>query len=249
MEHKKILVTGAGSGLGKSLSCWFDGEAADLCLFSRSQEKLHALQAQLNRPAKRFPVDFYDALQLEETLSLLLADDFVPDIIVHCAGGGFKQHDPLIARKDFQRLMDVNLSSVVQINSRLLPLMIKRGSGVVIHIGSTAAHAAHGSVAYNTAKAALSAYVRSLGRAIAATGVVVTGISPGPFMAEGNNMFHFKQDKPEEFASFSASLASGCMADAEDFFSIIRTLCAQNTSLFSGCMLPVDAGEGLSYTT
>lgn len=248
MEGKKVLITGAGSGLGKALSLWLSDSSADLCLLSRSESKLQALQAEFKRPSKAYAVDFADEGDLDRALDDLLKMDFIPDVIIHCAGGGFKSHDPLLGRQDFSKVLDINLTSVVQINNKLIPKMIERDGGVAIHVGSTAAHAAHGSVAYNTAKAALAAYVRSLGRALASTSVVVTGISPGSFIAEGNNMFRFKSEKPAEFKDYAASLPSKSMMDVKEIFLIIKTLCEQKSALFSGCMLPIDAGEGMGYS-
>ena len=247
MENKKILITGAGSGLGKALSLWASSFATDLCLLSQSQQKLDVIQTKLNCKNKVYSLDFTKEKELDNVLTDLVKTNFIPDIIIHCAGGGFKMHDPLLNRQEFCRLLDVNLTSVIQINNQLIPEMINRQNGVVIHIGSTAAHAAHGSVAYNTAKAALVAYVRSLGRALAATGIVITGISPGSFIAEGNNMFNFKTKNVAEFENYAASLPAKRMIDVSEFLLIIKTLCEQKGPLFSGCMLPIDAGEGMAY--
>ncbi|WP_259411904.1 SDR family oxidoreductase [Coxiella burnetii] len=248
MEGKKILITGAGSGLGKALSLWLSKLRADLYLLSQSKQKLEDLQAELKSPTKIYAIDFTDETALDQVLLQLLETNFIPDVIIHCAGGGFKMHDPLLARQEFCKLVDINLLSGVQINNKLIPKMVDRQSGVIIHVGSTADSAAHGSVAYNTAKAALAAYVRSLGKALAASGVVVTGISPGSFIAEGNNMFRFKNDKPVEFENYVAALPSKRMIDVAEFFSIVEALCNQKTPLLSGCMVPLDAGEGMGYT-
>lgn len=248
MKGKKILITGAGSGLGKALSLWLSKLLADLCLLSQSKQKLQDLQAELKSSSKIYPVDFVDEGKLNQVLIHLLEIDFIPDVIIHCAGGGFKMHNPLLTRREFCKLLDINLSSIVQINNKLVPKMVDRQSGVVIHVGSTATQAAHGSVAYNAAKAALAAYVRSLGRALVASGVIVTGISPGSFIAEGNNMSRLQNDNPLEFQNHAASLPSKRIADVKEFFSIIRTLCDQKSPLFSGCMLPIDAGEGMGYS-
>ncbi len=247
MHKRKLLITGAGSGLGRVLSFALADASFDLCLLSKSKQKLQTIQDSIHSSIIIYAVDLANELELDQVLNHLINQNFIPDIIIHCAGGGFKMHDPLLPKRDFCRLLDVNLTSIVQINSKLLPAMLDRGSGVVIHIGSTAAHSAHGSVAYNTAKAALAAYVRSLGRSLAAEGVIVTGISPGSFVAEGNNMSRFQADQPGDFAAYVDKLPAKRMTESEEFIQIIQMLCNQKTPLFSGCMLPVDAGEGMSY--
>lgn len=246
MQGKKILITGASSGLGKALSHWFSELGADLFLLSRSQDKLEQLQSQLSAPCHIHAVDFQNKAAIDQTLSTL--HNLTPNVIVHCAGGGLKLKNPLLTRDDFEQLMNLNLNAVVQINQHFIPSMMNAKQGVVIHVGSTAGSAAHGSVGYNTAKAALAAYVRSLGRALAHTGIVITGISPGGFLADGNNMSRFQQDKPNEFADYLASLPAKRMIEVKEFFHIIKTLCDQTSGLFCGSMIPVDAGEGMSYT-
>lgn len=248
MDNKKILITGASSGLGKALAAWGDTLNAELCLLSKSTEKLTNLSLHNANRHKRYAVDFTSEHTLDDVLSDLLSQSFIPDVIIHCAGGGFKMWNPLLTRKEFQQLLDVNLTAIIQINSRFAPLLMERKSGVLIHIGSTASTAAHGSVGYNTVKAALAAYVRSLGKMLGETGIVVTGLSPGSFIAEGNNMFHFQKEKTAEFNDYAQRLPTKRLITVSEFFPIIQMLCTQQGSLFNGCMLPVDAGEGMGYT-
>ncbi|MCH9769583.1 MAG: SDR family oxidoreductase [Gammaproteobacteria bacterium] len=247
MQNKKILITGAGSGLGKALSLWLSELGVDLCLLSRSIQKLEDLQMKMQRPARIYAIDFEDAVDLDKILSKILGLEFIPEVIIHCAGGGFKMHSPWLSRAEFEKLAAINLASVIQINHHFIPKMLERKAGVLIHIASTAAMAAHGSVAYNTVKAGLAAYVRSLGRELAATGVVATGFCPGSFIAAGNNMAGFLADKPAEFKNYAANLPAGKMSRVEDFFPLVKMLCEQTSALFSGCMLPADAGEGMAY--
>ncbi len=66
MEGKKILITGAGSGLGKALSLWLSKLRADLYLLSQSKQKLEDLQAELKSPTKIYVIDFSDETALEQ---------------------------------------------------------------------------------------------------------------------------------------------------------------------------------------
>ena len=77
--------------------------------------------------------------------------------------------------------------SWLEINKIIVPQMIQRKCGNLVHVCSIASSEATGSVGYNTVKAALAAYVRTLGRELVDSGVVVTGILPGGFYAPGNS--------------------------------------------------------------
>ena len=126
--------------------------------------------------------------------------------------------------------------------------MIKEKSGRVIHVGSTSSQEATGSVAYNTVKASLAAYVRSLGRELAHTGVVVCGLLPGAFYAPGNSWRRLEANKPEVVEQFvESNLPRKKIAEAKEVVSLIQFLAGEGASMMSGCCVPIDAGEGKSY--
>ena len=109
------------------------------------------------------------------------------DIIIHIAGGGMGIKNPLMRHEEILKLLKLNLLSAIEIN-RVILSNKKNNHLKIIHIGSITSYEAVGSVGYNTSKAALSAYVRSLGRELYDKNIVVTGLMPGGFLAPGNAM-------------------------------------------------------------
>jgi NAD(P)-dependent dehydrogenase (short-subunit alcohol dehydrogenase family) len=91
--------------------------------------------------------------------------------------GGFE----VLSDEDWQRILDVNLLAAVRLDRALLPGMIERKSGVVIHISSVAHRLPfpNSTLAYAAAKGALSTYSKGLAKGVAPKGVRVTMISPG----------------------------------------------------------------------
>ena len=124
------------------------------------------------------------------------------DVIIHVAGGGLGLRDPLLTLEDFRQLYELNVGIAVGVNRLVIPKMIAKGAGNVVHVCSIASTEATGSVGYNTSKAALAAYVRSLGREIADTGVIVTGILPGAFLAPNNAFVRLRENNPEVYKNF-----------------------------------------------
>lgn len=170
------------------------------------------------------------------------------DIIIHVAGGGYGFRDPLLTWEQFDKLLKINVSCAVEINKMVIPEMIKNDYGRVIHIGSIAGQEATGSVGYNTVKAALSGYVRSLGRELAGSGVVVTGILPGAFYAPGNSWERLEENKPDVVEKFiKDQLPRGRIAEAEEIVPLILFLAGNSASMMSGSCVPIDAGEGKAY--
>ena len=127
--------------------------------------------------------------------------------------------------------------------------MIQLKSGNLVHVCSIASSEATGSVGYNTVKAALAAYVRTLGRELAGSGIVATGILPGGFYAPGNSWERLEEKTPAVVKQFiEERLPRGFLAKGEELIPMIRLLCSDDASMMAGCLVPIDAGEGIAYS-
>jgi NAD(P)-dependent dehydrogenase (short-subunit alcohol dehydrogenase family) len=99
-------------------------------------------------------------------------------------------------------LYKVNIGVAAEINRLNVPGMVEKRYGRLVHVGSIASQEATASVGYNTVKSALAAYVRSLGRELAESSVVASGILPGAFYAPENSWERLKATKPEVVKEF-----------------------------------------------
>jgi 3-oxoacyl-[acyl-carrier protein] reductase len=247
---KRILITGASKGLGWVVAQEFARRGAQLVICGRNEEKLHELKGLLSSP-DRHCIFAGDLLELENIERLdKRCKEFLGgvDVLAHVAGGGYGFRDPLLDWGQFEKLFKVNVSCAVEINRRVIPGMAESGYGRVIHVGSIAGQEATGSVGYNTVKAALSGYVRSLGRELAGSGIVVTGILPGAFYAPDNSWRRLQENKPEIVEEFIRErLPRGKIAEAEELIPLLMLLAGDDSSMFAGSCVPIDAGEGKSY--
>lgn len=250
LKNKHILITGASIGLGSVCAKALADQNACLVLMARSEEKLEEVRRSCKNPEKHLSIalDLTDGNKLHE--GIRRAKDFLGeiDVVLHVVGGGLGLRDPLLSREDFIKLFTLNVMVAAEINRIVVPDMLKRKSGNLVHIGSIASTEATASVGYNTVKAGLAAYVRSLGREIAGSGVIVTGILPGGFYAPGNSWERLKAEKPEVVKKYiKERLPRGFLGKAEELIPIILLLCSDAASMMGGCLVPVDAGEGRSY--
>ena len=170
------------------------------------------------------------------------------DAVIHCAGGGLGLKDPMLSANALYTLFMANLGRHIEVNRLALPAMIDRKQGYIVHVCSIASGEAVGSVGYNTVKAALSAYVRSLGREMAHHGIVVSGISPGGFRCPDNAMDRLEKNAPQAYQSFLTRLPRGFMGKAEELLPLIDFLISDKASMMGGSIIPIDAGEGHYYT-
>ena len=90
--------------------------------------------------------------------------------------------------------------------------------------------------------------IRSLGREIADTGVIVTGILPGAFLAPINAFVRLRENNPEVYKNFvQERLPRKRIGQANEIIPLLLYLSSEAASMMSGCCVPIDAGEGMSF--
>ncbi|SRR3989344_715649 len=253
LENKKIIITGASKGLGLVCAKELAQKGARLVLMARSYDLLEEVRKSCQNPDTHLSVEV-DFLGKPDKIAEAIekATTFLGEIdaVLHVAGGGYGLRDPFITSEDLEKLLAVNLKGAVEINRLVLPGMIHRKKGNLVHVGSITSSEAVASVGYNTVKAALAAYVRSIGKEVAKSGVIATGILPGAFYAPGNSWERLEKNKPEVVKTFiEERVPRGFLGKAEEMLPIILLLCSDSASMMSGCLVPIDAGEGKSYIT
>ncbi len=250
MNEKRIVITGASKGLGAVAAVAFAARGARVALLARSQDKLEAVRLSCKNPERHVcvPVDLMEMKEISAAVQK--AKEFLGgiDVVLHSVGGGLGLKDDLLTSGDFLKLFALNLGAAAEINRLVAPEMKERRSGNLVHIGSIASSEGVGSVGYNTIKAALAAYVRSLGRELMRSNVIATGILPGGFIAPGNAMARLQDGNPDAYAKFiEERLPRRIMGDASEIVPMLMLLCSQDASMMGGCLVPIDAGEGKAY--
>ena len=250
MKDKKILITGASKGLGASLAMALAALDARVVLFARTFDKMEFVRKSCKNPDNHLSVkvDLLNAIEIQSAITS--ATDFLHgiDCIIHCAGGGLGLKEDFIKHDDFLKLFKLNLGAAAEINRLIIPEMVTRGSGNIVHVGSIASSESVGSVGYNSVKAALAAYVRSIGRDLNKFNIVATGILPGAFLAPGNAMDRLSESNPEAYTQFIKDrLPRKVMGTVEELIPLILLLCSKDAAMMGGCMVPIDAGEGRTY--
>jgi 3-oxoacyl-[acyl-carrier protein] reductase len=252
MKDVRILITGASKGLGAVAAAAFAERGARIALLARSQDKLESVRQSCQDPERHLSIKV-DLLELSEIQSSVLkAKEFLGgiDVVLHSAGGGLGFRKDLLTHGELLKLFALNLGAAAEINRLVIPEMQERRSGNLVHVGSIASSEGVGSVGYNTVKAALAAYVRSLGRELNRFNIIATGILPGGFIAPENAMARLEEANPEAYERFIKDrLPRQIMGDAQELIPMLLLLCSSGASMMGGCLVPIDAGEGRAYIT
>ncbi len=182
-ENKVVVVTGAGSGIGRALAELFSGLGSRVILSDVNGERLLSLSEELNARGARataYPVDVADRSAMESFARDVTEAHGAADVVINNAGvalGGEIRHTSL---EDFSWLMGVNFWGVVHGVHSFLPGMIRRGSGHIVNISSMNGLAPipfNGP--YNASKYAVLGYSETLRNELAHLGIGVTVVCPG----------------------------------------------------------------------
>jgi NADP-dependent 3-hydroxy acid dehydrogenase YdfG len=180
---KNALITGASSGIGKATALAFAKAGINLALVSRSQDKLETVAAtarELGVKAIAYPLDLTELDQIKTKIAAIAADFGGIDILVNNAGIGYTGNINDTPLSDWQKVIDLNLTSVFQCIQGLLPQMRDRHSGTIINIVSISGkNVFPGWGAYTVSKFGLMALSKTLALEESSNGIRVTAICPG----------------------------------------------------------------------
>lgn len=174
---RRVLVTGGTKGAGAAIVRRFIAAGASVATTARGD------LPEGQSPRLFVKADLSTKDGAGKVAATLMSELGGVDVIVHNVGGSQTPGGGFAAVTDdlWQEELNLNLLAAVRLDRALLPSMIERGSGVVIHISSIQRRLPlhESTTAYAAAKAALSAYSKALSKELGPKGVRVTSIAPG----------------------------------------------------------------------
>jgi short-subunit dehydrogenase len=182
VDGKTIVVTGASSGIGLTVSKYLAQAGAHVLLLARTKEKLDEVKAEIEAEggkASVFPCDLNDMESIDAVSKEILAAVDHIDILVNNAGRSIRRavHESVDRFHDFERTMQLNYFGAVRLVLNILPHMMQRKDGQIINISSIGvlANATRFS-AYVASKAALDAFSRCLSAEVHSHKIAITSI-------------------------------------------------------------------------
>ncbi len=193
-----VLITGATSGIGKAVAEKLAQENYQLVLCGRRQERLDELEIKLSKQTAVFCLNFdvRDKEVLQRKVESLPEKFQQINILINNAGNAHGKD--LIQdgnTTDWDAMIDINLKGLLYMTNMILPQMLERKQGHILHIGSTAGKEVYptGNV-YSATKHAVDAINKSMRLDLNGTGVKVGAINPGLVETEFSEV-RFKGDK------------------------------------------------------
>ena len=241
LQDKVAVVTGAGSGIGRSIAQRFAEEGATVYLVGRRQHTLDEVAAELGTGAQVVVADTSQLADIDRLFSLVEEKSGRVDVLVANAGGGSLAALGQIAEQDFDATFATNVKGVLFTVQRALPLLSDAAS--VILTGSTAS--AKGGPAfsvYGATKAAVRNFARSWIIDLKGQGIRVNVLSPGPTKTPGLVGLVPEAQQQGLLDQLANSVPLGRVADPDEIANAALFLASDQSSFVNGIELFVDGG-------
>ena len=182
LAGRVALVTGASSGIGRTVAVALAREGADVAVAARRTDRLDVLRGELLELGVRALVlglDVSDEAACQAAVARTVAELGGLDLLVNNAGVMLLGTVEGADTEDWRRMMDTNVLGLMYLTHAALPHLLQR-RGVLVQMSSTAGRTARAGVAaYNASKWAVNAFSEGLRQEVTARGVRVVVIEPG----------------------------------------------------------------------
>jgi NAD(P)-dependent dehydrogenase (short-subunit alcohol dehydrogenase family) len=208
LDGKVVLVVGGGGGLGQSVVPAFWQAGARVIVMERRPPS-GPMQGQLAVKA-----DVTDEHDVRRTVAAVIQQQGRLDALINLVGGFAMGRAVETDESVWQRMLALNLTAAFFLSKAVLPHMLERQTGRLIHVAARAAvEPFPGAAAYITAKAGLVALIRTVALELAGSGVTINGVLPSMIDTPANRQSMPDADptkwvKPESIAQLMLFLAS-----------------------------------------
>lgn len=240
LADRRILVTGASSGLGAHFARALAARGARVAAAARRVERLEALAAEAGGSVVPLAMDVRDPVSVERAVAEAEQALGGLDGLVNNAGVAWAGRSTEMTEEDWQRVIDVNLSGVFRVARAAARVMAANGGGAIVNIASILAFGTEiGLAAYAASKAAVVHLTRELALEWARHDIRVNALAPGYFPTEMNR-------------DYLASPAGEAMrqripmrrfGDPADLEAPLELLLGPGGAYITGVTLPVDGGH------
>ena len=245
LQHKNAVITGAGSGIGKSVALVFAQQGAAVHLVDINETQAAAVADEIKTAGGNAIIHITDVSDQKKVVSVFAAIPRV-DILVNSAGISHIGKADTTSTEDFDRLFNVNVKGLYNCLYAAIPIMKKNNGGVILNMSSIAAMVGiPDRFAYSMTKGAVSAMTLSVAKDYLADNIRCNCISPARVhtaFVDGFLSKNYPGKEAEMFEKLSKTQPIGRMAKPEEIAHLILYLCSDEAAFITGCDYPIDGG-------
>ncbi|MDG2097225.1 MAG: 3-oxoacyl-[acyl-carrier-protein] reductase [Paracoccaceae bacterium] len=238
LDKKNALVTGASGDIGRSIAVALHEAGAQVIISGTRLEPLEALKRELGERVHIILCDLSDKDEVRLLISNAIETLGSIDILINNAG---ITQDNLFMRMsddEWNNVINVNLSSTMQLCRGVLRGMMKSRWGRIVNISSVVGVTGNpGQANYAASKAGVIGMSKSLAYEVASRGITVNCVAPGFISSAMTDKLNDKQKD-----SIISSIPSNCMGNSKDVAAAVLYLASTEASYVTGQTLHVNGG-------
>ena len=241
LKDKKVLITGATGGIGKSLVEKFYNFGAKIIATGTREEKLNKLKEEFPKiKVEKFKLDNHS--EIEKFIEKIDTQLGGLEILINNAGITLDNLSIRLTEENWKKVLDVNLTSSFLTCKYAIKKMLKKKYGKIINITSIVGHTGNlGQANYAASKAGIIAFSKSLALEYAKKNININCVSPGFIKTEMTDAIN------DEFKKILISkIPSGDLGSAEDVSNCVAFLASDMANYINGETIHVNGGMYMS---
>ena len=242
LEGHHAVVTGGARGIGYAIAERLLASGASVAIWDQDKAALAEAVATLGRGGKVVgePVDITNEASIAAFLTATTRHLGAIDILVNNAGiAGPNASTWDYDTAEWRRVIDVNLIGPYLVSRALVPDMIAKGYGRIVNIASVAGKEGNPNAsAYSASKAGVIALTKSLGKELAAKGILVNCVTPAAAKTD-----IFKQMSEQHIQYMLSKIPMNRFVETGEIAALVAWLCSQDCSFSTGGVFDISGGR------
>ena len=246
MKGKIALVTGSGRGIGKAIAIGLAREGLDIVVTDIDLDSAKATAAEvmdLGEKSMAIRCDVSDYDEVKQMVDKVVAEWGGIDVLVNNAGVAVSKMWEDLEKSDWDRVIRINLGSVLNCSKAVLETMKKRGGGSIISMASMSAKSISDAASpdYTATKAAIIGLTRQLAYELGPHNIRVNAICPGTVKTPLTEM------SPKLVEKFGSLTPLRRLVEPEEIAYAIAFLVSEKALMITGSTIDIDGGQRLGF--
>jgi len=239
-----VIVTGAGSGIGRAAALRFADLGANVVIADKNEAAAREVADEAGAKALAVTVDVSDSASVRSMIKAVVDNFGGIDVLCNNAGFGFPGNVLEIDEENWDRLMSVNLKGVYLCSKYAIPELAKTGDGRIVNTSSYTANVGiRDRAAYVASKGGVSALTRAMALDHVDQGIRVNAVAPGTINSPYFDKMIAESAEPQELVdSLNGRSPMHRMGRPEEVAEAIVWLAAKESSFATGSVLTIDGG-------